>query len=107
MKQLDAILKSSAMKGLAVNLTAAILVPIAVSALAPLVRPAARSTLKAGIIAYEKMRETAAEFGEMLDDVVAEVQEELQQSREQAARRIESGRQPAPMNRSKRTGTEG
>lgn len=107
MKQLDVILKSNAMKGLAVNLTAAIVVPIAVRALAPLVRPLARSTLKAGVIVYEKMRETAAEFGEMVDDVVAEVHEEMQDAREQTARMVDTEQKQVPPKRARHTGTEG
>jgi hypothetical protein len=52
-----------------------------VSALAPVLRPLARSALKGGILAYEKVRETAAEIAEVVDDLVAEVQEELHEAR--------------------------
>jgi vacuolar-type H+-ATPase subunit E/Vma4 len=37
----------------------------------------ARSALKAGVMAYEKGRETLEEISETVDDVVAEVEEEL------------------------------
>ena len=88
--QLDTILKSAAKNELVVNLTVAIVVPIVVNALAPLVRPVGRGVLKTGIMAVEKLRETAAEFGELVDDLTAEVQEELQKRREQAAGLVDS-----------------
>ncbi len=90
MKQLDAILKSAAKNELVVNLTVAIVVPIVVNAVAPFVRPVGRSVLKGGIIAVEKLRETAAEFGELVDDITAEVQDELQERRERAAGLVDS-----------------
>ena len=55
----------------------AVLVPVAVAALAPIVTPLARSALKAGIRAYEIGRERVEEFGETVEDIVAEVEEEL------------------------------
>lgn len=90
MKQLEAILKSPTTKGLAINLTVAIVVPMVVTAVAPFVRPVGRSVLKTGILAFEKLRETASEFGELVDDLTAEVQDELQQRRERAAGLVNS-----------------
>jgi hypothetical protein len=90
MQQLAVLLKSEAMKNVAVGLGIAVLVPLAVRVLAPVLRPLARSTLKAGILAYEKGRETVAELGEVVDDLVAEVQEELQEAREREAELIEA-----------------
>ncbi len=90
MKQLEALLKSNTTKQLAVNLTAAIVVPIVVNAVAPFVRPVGRSVLKTGILAIEKLRETASEFGELVEDLTAEVQDELQQRREQTAGLVSS-----------------
>ncbi|MGD8842157.1 MAG: DUF5132 domain-containing protein [Gammaproteobacteria bacterium] len=69
-------------KGAALGLGVAILVPVAVAVLMPVIRPMARSALKAGIFAYEKGRETLAEFGETVDDIVAEVEEELVEAHE-------------------------
>ena len=57
------------LKGAALGVGVAILVPV--------IRPMARSALKAGIWAYEKGRETFEEFGETVEDIVAEVEEEL------------------------------
>ena len=98
MKQLPAMLKSDAVKILGINLSVAILVPIAVGILAPVVRPAARAVLKTGILAYEKVREGAAEFGEMMEDLVAEVQEELQEAKGEVTGLTESGQPPQPEN---------
>jgi hypothetical protein len=90
MKQLEAILRSATTKQLAVNLTVAIVVPIVVSAVTPFVRPVGRGVLKTGILAIEKLRETASEFGELVEDLTAEVQDELQQRREQTAGLVNS-----------------
>ena len=65
------------LKGVAVGIGAAILVPIVIAALAPVVKPLARSAMKNGIRAYEKLRETVEEFGETVEDMVAEVEEEM------------------------------
>ena len=70
------------LKGAALGIGVAILVPVAVAALMPVIRPMARSALKAGIWAYEKGRETFDELGETVDDLVAEVEEELLDARE-------------------------
>ncbi|HYE36873.1 DUF5132 domain-containing protein [Methylocaldum sp.] len=45
--------------------------------LAPALRPAARAAVKSGILLFEKGREWAAEAGETLEDLVAEVRAEL------------------------------
>jgi hypothetical protein len=89
MAQLNQLLKSDFLKNPIVRNTAigigvAVLVPLAAKSLAPLVRPVARSALKIGVVTYEKGRETLAEFGEILDDMVAEVREELRAEREGA-----------------------
>jgi hypothetical protein len=94
MKQLPVLLKSEAAKVLAINLSVMILVPVAVGILAPMIRPTARAVLKTGILAYEKVREGAAEFGEMMEDLVAEVQEELQEAKGADAGLTESGKPP-------------
>lgn len=82
--QLKELLKNPTVRSTAIGVGVAVLVPLAVSTLAPLIRPVARSALKAGLVAWEKGRETVAEFGEILDDMVAEVREELRMEREAA-----------------------
>lgn len=70
------------LKGVGIGIGAALLVPIVISTLAPLVRPLARTVLKAGILAYEKGRETFEAIGESVEDIVAEVEEELLEAHE-------------------------
>ncbi len=77
MLQINKVLDSKLATGVAIGIGLAIIIPVAVSAIAPLARPLARSAIRAGALAYEKARESVAEFGEMAQDVVAEAQEEL------------------------------
>lgn len=70
------------MKGLGIGLSAAVLVPVVFTTLAPVLRPLARTALRAGVMAYEKGREVFEEFGETVEDVVAEVREELLEAHE-------------------------
>jgi hypothetical protein len=72
------------LKGVAIGLGAALVVPVVISALAPVVKPLARSALKAGVWAYEKGREGLEELSETVDDIVAEVDEELFDSQNDA-----------------------
>jgi hypothetical protein len=85
MAQLDDMLTSDLAKGVMIGLGLAVLVPLAATAMAPMLRPMARSALKAGLIVLEKGREAAAELGEMAEDVMAEVQDELRAARQEAA----------------------
>jgi hypothetical protein len=73
--------RSDLARGVAIGAGLILLVPLAVVTLAPVARPAMRGALKAGMLAYEKGRETLAEFAETFDDVSAEVQAELRQAR--------------------------
>jgi len=81
MAQLNDVLKNPTVRNAAIGFGVAILVPIAAKALAPFVRPVARSAVKIGVVAFEKGRETFAEIGEILDDMVAEVREDLRSER--------------------------
>lgn len=83
MPQLTMLAKSKAVRNTAIGIGIAVLVPVAVTFLAPYVRPAARSVVKAGLLAWEKGKEAAAELGEVMDDLVAEVRDELRAEREQ------------------------
>jgi hypothetical protein len=69
------------LKGAALGVGVALLVPVAMIALAPVIRPLARTALKSGLMVYEKGRETLEELGETFDDVRAEVEEELTEER--------------------------
>lgn len=72
-------LKSDLAKGVALGIAVAVVVPIVAPAVAAAARPLARAALRNGLLLYEKGRETVAEAGEMLDDLLAEVRAELSQ----------------------------
>lgn len=71
-----------AVRNTAIGIGIAVAVPVAVAVLAPYVRPAARSLVKGGLLVFERGREVTAELGEAMDDLVAEVREELHDERE-------------------------
>lgn len=72
-------IKSDLAKGLAIGVAAAVVAPIALSALYGVGRPLARAAFKTGVLFYEKSRETMAEFGEVVEDLVAEARAELRE----------------------------
>jgi hypothetical protein len=59
--------------GAGVMILAPIVVPIVASAL----RPVVKAAIKGGMIAYGKMKETAAETAETIEDLAAEAKSEL------------------------------
>ena len=58
------------LKGVAIGIGVVVLVPLAITALTPIVKPLARSAMKAGIRVYEKGRESLEELGETVEDIV-------------------------------------
>jgi len=84
MAQPNDLFNNSTVRNTAIGIGVAILVPVVARAIAPYARPVARSVLKMGVVSYEKGREAIAEFGEIIDDMVAEVREEMRADREQA-----------------------
>ena len=54
------------LKGVAIGIGAAVLVPVVVTALVPIVKPIARSAVKTGMALFEKGRESVEEMGEAL-----------------------------------------
>jgi hypothetical protein len=80
MAAISDLLKNETTKGVLIGVAAAAVT----FALFPLFRkagkPLARAAVKTGIILYEKTRETAAEIGEIMEDLVAEAQAELKES---------------------------
>lgn len=72
----DNMLKGGLWTGLAVG-AALMLGPVLVPALGRLVKPAAKSAIKAGIVLYDRGRETAARMAELAEDVVAEARAEM------------------------------
>jgi len=89
MAQPNDFLNNPTVRNTLIGIGVAILVPIVARAVAPFVRPVARSALKMGVVTYEKGREAIAEFGEIVDDMVAEVREELRAGREEAEAAME------------------
>ena len=82
MPRIANLLNNGTLKRTAIGAGIAVAVPVAALYLAPFVRPVARSTMKAGLVVFEKSRETVAEIGEIMEDMVAEVREELRIKRE-------------------------
>ena len=73
MQQLDKSIWKGVAISLAVTVVTPIVAPIIIRASGPLLRAAG----KAGVALYEKGRETAAEMGEVLDDLIAETKAEF------------------------------
>ena len=74
------IFKGDSIKGLAIGLGAAILIPIILPAVAAVARPLARAAIKTGIMMFEKSRETVAEMSEVVEDLIAEAKAEIEES---------------------------
>jgi capsid protein len=67
----------STLIGFALGVGATVLARQFLPALKEVGRPLAKATIKSGIATYEKARETIAEIGEAVDDLVAEAVSEL------------------------------
>lgn len=74
--------RDDVLKGTAIGIGLTVLVPVTIAIVIPVVRPIVRSAVKAGIHVYERGREVVQEFGEAVEDVRAEVQQELFDARE-------------------------
>lgn len=72
---------SDKLKGFATGVGVSLITPLVLTALATVARPAARAAIKAGLVLYERGREKVAEAGEVIEDLVAEAQAELEESR--------------------------
>jgi hypothetical protein len=76
----DEFVKNGAAKGLIIGIGVAVLAPVLLPTLARVGRPVVRAMIKGGMVAYEKGRETAAELGEVVEDLVAEARAEMGQA---------------------------
>lgn len=77
MAGIDDLFKGNIVTGLAVGVGVAILAPVVMPILASVGRPLAKSIIKSGMLLYEKGIETAAELGEVFEDLVAEAKVEM------------------------------
>ncbi len=77
--------------GVAVGLGVLVLAPAIIPAVAAVVRPLAKASIKSGMILLEKTREMIAEAKESVEDMAAEAQAELAQERMQPAPAPEEG----------------
>ncbi|PPQ35358.1 DUF5132 domain-containing protein [Rhodopila globiformis] len=67
--------------GLAIGIGATILAPLVAPAVSTILRPAAKTVIKGGILAYDWGRQAAAEVSEAASDMAAEARAEAQHPR--------------------------
>jgi hypothetical protein len=77
-------LKGNIVTGLAIGIGTALFAPQVIPALAGVVKPLAKAAIKGSLVVYEKSKEAFAEVGEMMEDIVAEVKAEMEESHKQA-----------------------
>ncbi|MFI5293943.1 MAG: DUF5132 domain-containing protein [Thermodesulfovibrionales bacterium] len=70
--------------GLAIGIGAAVLGPVVLPILAGAAKPLAKAAIKGGLALCAKGKESAAEFGEVFEDIVAEAKAELAEEHEKA-----------------------
>jgi Protein of unknown function (DUF5132) len=76
MALIDDVFKGNLAAGLAIGVGAIIFGPTVIQTMGSILRPAAKSLIKGGMVFY---RETLSEIGEMASDLVAEARAELDQ----------------------------
>jgi hypothetical protein len=96
MALLDDMLKGNAMTGLAVGVAAMVLGPTLFPTIGWVLRPAAKTVIKGGIVLY---RETMAGIGELTTDLVEEARSELEQDQSGQAGREGAGTMAASAHR--------
>lgn len=79
------IFKNNLIVGIASGLVAAVIAPVLIPALKKSGRPLAKSLIKGGVMLYDKGREAVAGAGEVIEDVIAEVQAETYEKQMMAA----------------------
>jgi hypothetical protein len=91
----DDFVKGNVVTGLAIGIGAAVLAPVVVPILASAAKPLTKAAIKGGLALYESGRETFAEVGEVLEDLVAEAQAELAEERKAAVAAAAEGEEKA------------
>jgi len=74
------VLKGNVVTGLAIGIGAAILAPAILPVIAGVAKPAAKAAIKGGLMLYERGKETFAEVGEVVEDLVAEAKAEIEEA---------------------------
>lgn len=80
-------------KGFVIGVAVGVVAPLAITAIAVGARPLARALRRSGALIGDKARETAAEFAEIAEDMMAEARAEQHARFEQK----EAPRRPAPV----------
>ncbi len=73
------IFKNKTLAGLAIGLGAAAVAPKLIPVVGQAVKPVAKALIKSGFLFFEKGKEAAAELGESIEDMWAEVQAEIEE----------------------------
>lgn len=81
MNQFDTLFENPETRKAAIGLGLAVAIPGILILLAPHLRPLARQAVKGGLLAVERGKEMAARAAEDMDDLMAEVQDELRAER--------------------------
>ncbi len=76
--------KNNTGKGFAIGIAAVVLAPVILPVVVQAARPLARAAIKSGILFFNKGRETVAELGEVVEDLVAEARAEIDEERAKA-----------------------
>lgn len=71
------VMEGNIVTGLAIGVGAMLLSPLVIPVVAGIAKPLAKAAIKGGFVLYEKSKEVVAEVGEVVEDLVAEVQSEL------------------------------
>ena len=70
-------LKGNILSGLAIGIGAAVLAPAILPILVGAAKPLVKAAIKGGIVLYDRSKESFAEVGEVVEDLVAEVKAEI------------------------------
>ncbi len=76
-------LKGNILTGLAIGIGTSVLAPVVVPVVASIAKPLAKAAIKGGLMLYERGKETFAEVGEMVEDIVAEAKAEMAEEQTQ------------------------
>jgi hypothetical protein len=92
MALIEDMFKGNAVTGIAVGVAAAVLGPTLFPAIGRMLRPAAKTVIKGGMMLYEQ---TVAGIGDLTGDLVAEARIELDESRHDGPALAGPGRTPS------------